>query len=72
VTCDAYQGCSDDATTELCTVDGGGHNWPGAIDLFALDPVTYWWAGHTTQDIDATREIWKFFAEHQMPGADMD
>jgi polyhydroxybutyrate depolymerase len=67
VTCDAYRDCAEDATVELCTVDGGGHNWPGAIDLFALDPITYFWAGHTTQDIDASRAIWKFFAEHSMP-----
>jgi polyhydroxybutyrate depolymerase len=72
VTCVAYQDCAEDATAELCTIDGGGHNWPGAIDLFELDPVTYWWAGHTTQDIDASREIWKFFADRPMPGADED
>jgi polyhydroxybutyrate depolymerase len=72
VTCVAYQDCAEDATAEMCTIDGGGHNWPGAIDLFELDPVLYFWAGHTTQDIDASREIWKFFAEHPMPGADED
>jgi polyhydroxybutyrate depolymerase len=72
VTCVAYQDCDEDATAELCTIDGGGHNWPGAIDLFALDPILYFWAGYTTQDIDASREIWKFFAEYQMPGADSD
>jgi polyhydroxybutyrate depolymerase len=72
VTCVAYEDCAEDATVELCTIEGGGHNWPGAIDLFELDPVLYWWAGHTTQDIDASREIWKFFAERPMPGADED
>jgi len=72
VTCVAYQDCEEGATVELCTVDGGGHNWPGAIDLFELDPITYWWAGHTTQDIDASREIWKFFAGRPMPWADED
>jgi polyhydroxybutyrate depolymerase len=71
-TCVAYQDCEEDATAELCTIDGGGHNWPGAIDLFELDPILYWWAGHTSQDIDASREIWKFFAEHPMPGAETD
>jgi polyhydroxybutyrate depolymerase len=71
-TCVAYQDCAEDATVELCTIDGGGHNWPGAIDLVELDPILYWWAGYTTQDIDASREIWKFFAEHQMPEAEAD
>jgi polyhydroxybutyrate depolymerase len=72
VTCVAYEDCAEEATAEICTIEGGGHNWPGAIDLFELDPVLYWWAGHTTQDIDASREIWKFFAERPMPGADED
>ena len=72
VTCVAYQDCAEEATAELCTIEGGGHTWPGAIDLFELDPILYWWAGHTTQDIDASREIWKFFAERPMPGADED
>jgi hypothetical protein len=31
-----------------------------------------WWAGYTTQDIDASREIWKFFAERPMPDAETD
>jgi polyhydroxybutyrate depolymerase len=70
VTCIAYEDCQEDATVEFCTVDGGGHNWPGAIDLVELDPVTYWWAGYTTQDIDASRAIWKFFAEHSFPDRD--
>ena len=49
-----------------CIIEGGGHNWPGAVDLYEMDPVANWWAGHTTEDIDASREIWKFFAEHGM------
>ena len=50
---------------------GGGHNWPGAVDLCELDPVVNWWAcPYTTQDIDASREIWKFFAEHPMDEVD--
>jgi polyhydroxybutyrate depolymerase len=70
VTCVAYEDCAEAATVEFCSIEGGGHNWPGAIDLFELDPITYWWAGHTTQDIDASRAIWKFFAEHPIPGGD--
>lgn len=66
VTCIAYKECDEGADVVPCTIAGGGHNWPGAIDLFELDPVTYWWAGYTTQDIDASRAIWKFFADHSM------
>jgi polyhydroxybutyrate depolymerase len=72
VTCVAYEDCDEGATVELCTVEGGGHNWPGAIDLVEQDPVLYWWAGHTTQDIDASRAIWKFFAGRSLSGSDQD
>jgi polyhydroxybutyrate depolymerase len=68
VTCIAYKRCDENATVVFCTIEGGGHNWPGAIDLYALDPEKYFYFGHTTQDIDASRAIWKFFAEHSMPG----
>jgi polyhydroxybutyrate depolymerase len=52
VTCFAYTDCGEHGRVEFCTVDGGGHTWPGA------DPSPW---GHTTQDIDASREIAKFF-----------
>ena len=70
VICVAYEDCEEDASVIFCTIEGGGHNWPGAIDLYESDPITYWWAGHTTQDIDASRKIWKFFAEHSFPDED--
>jgi len=70
VTCIAYEHCTDDATVKHCAIDGGGHNWPGAVDMCQIDPTTCGWAGHTTEDIDASREIWKFFAEHAMFGDD--
>jgi polyhydroxybutyrate depolymerase len=66
VTCIAYQDCEDNAVVQHCSVEGGGHNWPGAVDLYEMDPDLYWFAGHTTQDIDASRAVWKFFAEHAM------
>ena len=69
-TCRAYEDCEKDASVVFCTIDGGGHNWPGAIDLYALDPITYYWAGYTTQDVDASLKIWKFFAEHSFPDED--
>jgi polyhydroxybutyrate depolymerase len=64
VTCIAYEDCEDGATVKHCSIDGGGHNWPGAADLCALFPEYCPWAGYTTDDIDASRAIWKFFAEH--------
>jgi len=66
--CVTYDDCDEngDGAVEMCTIAGGGHNWPGAIDLFALDPQLYWWAGYTTQDIDASQAIWSFFSGYSM------
>ena len=52
-----YDGCVADV--RLYTVDGGGHTWPGAIDVSRL--------GATTHEISATDLIWDFFAAHAMP-----
>jgi len=62
VTCFAYTECLEHGRVEFCSVEGGGHTWPGsAIDICENDPGTCSWAGSTTQDIDASREIAKFF-----------
>jgi polyhydroxybutyrate depolymerase len=42
----AYEGCTGDVPVVLYTVEGGGHTWPGSIDVPRLGP--------TTDDIDAT------------------
>jgi len=46
-----WGGC--EATTDLYTVEGGGHTWPGSTGVGRL--------GHTTDDIDATEIIWGVF-----------
>ena len=45
-TCISYEGCQADATTTLCTIETGGHTWPGS-DL-ALP------FGKTSEDFAAT------------------
>ena len=67
VTCLSYDECAQGATTEFCIVDGGGHTWPGAIDIFALDPEAFPWAGVTTQNVDASQRMWEFFDRHPKP-----
>jgi polyhydroxybutyrate depolymerase len=47
----SWAGC--DAPTDLYTVEGGGHSWPGAVEVARL--------GYTTQDIDASEIIWTMF-----------
>jgi polyhydroxybutyrate depolymerase len=55
-----YTNCAADVT--FYTIAGGGHTWPGG------KPIPEWIAGHTSQDIDATRTLWGFFLAHPLPG----
>lgn len=54
-----YDGC--EARTELLRVRGGGHTWPGGP---VLPPDRF---GFTSQAIDATDEIFTFFADTFTP-----
>lgn len=56
-TCVEWSGC--EAPTRLCTVDGGGHTWPGGLPIPFL--------GRTTRDLDATNAMLDFFTAHPMP-----
>ena len=57
-TCEAWRGCNASADVEFCTVDGGGHTWPGSpfADIFET-----FGAGATTMDLDATDRMWRFW-----------
>ncbi len=49
--------CADGSAVELVTIEGGGHSWPGGDRLARfLDPPS--------PALDATDEIWRFFARH--------
>jgi polyhydroxybutyrate depolymerase len=52
----SYTGCRDRGDVQLYIVEGGGHSWPGAPAVEIL--------GHTTQSINATELMWRFFSEH--------
>ena len=52
----SYGGCRGRADVQLYVVEGGGHSWPGAAPVEVL--------GHTTQSINATDLMWRFFAAH--------
>lgn len=49
----AYSECRNGASVVLYSVEGGGHTWPGSIEVPRL--------GATTQEIRATDLIWEFF-----------
>ena len=55
-----YGGCDDDATVVLYTIQDGGHTWPGGWPIPGV--------GKTSQDIDATEELWEFFQTFRLPG----
>ena len=54
-TCIRRNGCAADV--ELCTIDGGGHQWPGGDSLGAFN-------GTKSDDLIATDAAWAFFAAH--------
>ena len=53
-----YTGCADNASVVLYTIRGGGHTWPGGMQL------PEWFVGRTTRSIDATKVMWDFFMAH--------
>lgn len=55
-----YVNCAPGGATDFYTVNGGGHNWPGAID--ALPQL-----GLTSQDLVATITIWNFLKQFSRP-----
>jgi len=58
-----YTDCADNAGVVLYTVKGEGHQWPGGKRVAAE-----WMVGPYSRSIDATRQMWAFFREHQLPG----
>jgi len=52
----AYSECDENVAVVLYAIEGGGHTWPGSIDVPRLGPVT--------PEIDATNLMWEFFAAH--------
>jgi polyhydroxybutyrate depolymerase len=59
VSCRKWGGCAAGADVELCTVNGGGHQWPGG------DTLPY--GGSASPDLDTSEAIADFFEAHPMP-----
>ncbi|HSO37305.1 MAG TPA: PHB depolymerase family esterase [Labilithrix sp.] len=59
VSCTKWGGCTANADVELCTVTGGGHQWPGG------EPLPY--GGSPTPNLIASDAIADFFLAHPMP-----
>jgi polyhydroxybutyrate depolymerase len=58
-TCVERAACAGAAAVRLCTIEGGGHQWPGGIAVPGL--------GAQTKDIQASVELVEFFLAHPMP-----
>lgn len=54
-----YAGCAQAAEVVLVSIPGMGHAWPGGPSLPFL--------GASTTEVDATRQLWEFFAQHPLP-----
>ena len=57
-TCVSWAPCSQGSDVVLCTIDGGGHTWPGGVPIPFL--------GYTSSDISATETMVSFFYAHPM------
>jgi len=55
--------CPDDADVALVVAMDGGHAWPGA----AFPPELEAQLGHVNMEINASRMMWDFFAQHALP-----
>jgi len=56
--CESYPGCRDGVDVTLCTVEGGGHCWPGNASC----PF-----GTSTTDLSASSAMWEFMQQYTMP-----
>lgn len=74
VKCISY-GCPSNATTELCTIEGMGHQWPGGdnkVPSCTTKPnglVCQEWkktVGPESDALNGTHALWKFFQAHPM------
>jgi polyhydroxybutyrate depolymerase len=54
--------CDRDSEVRFFIVEGGGHSWPGSELSMSLASVV----GPTTDELDATTEIWRFFERHAL------
>jgi polyhydroxybutyrate depolymerase len=56
--CASFERCAEGTQVTLCTIQGGGHTWPGG------EPLP--WLGYTTPYLSATEAMWAFFQGHAL------
>ena len=65
--CETHSGCNSGADVVLCTVDSGGHIWPGSPASSYPSELQDACGGTTTQNLRANDQLWEFFKAHPMP-----
>jgi polyhydroxybutyrate depolymerase len=65
-TCQLYP-CPKEGEVELCTIDGGGHYWPGGDDWGGSTVFCGSGQGARSADIIANDAAWSWFLAHPMP-----
>lgn len=55
-----WDACARGGEVVYCTVEGLGHVWPGGTRL-----LPEWIVGRSTQALQGTEEIWRFFRRHR-------
>jgi polyhydroxybutyrate depolymerase len=63
--CETYQACKAGADITLCTIDGGGHSWPGGQPPASL--VDCPGNGGQSSTFHVSEAIWSFLREHPRP-----
>ena len=65
-TCSAYA-CPAPGAVTFCTLQGGGHYWPGGDDWLGSESLCGMHQGVRSSDLDANTIIWRWFAAHPLP-----
>lgn len=60
--CEAYSGCQGAAQVQLCTIEDGGHVWPGT----GQNPVAGTCGGEGVTSLDANEQVWEFFRSYSL------
>jgi polyhydroxybutyrate depolymerase len=62
-TCKRHGDCSNEAVVQLCTIEGGGHTWPGGAPLGLAALVV----GSQSPTLPTTELLWSFLSQHRLP-----
>jgi polyhydroxybutyrate depolymerase len=65
-TCNLYP-CPHAGEVEFCTIDGGGHYWPGGDDWAGSEVFCGSNQGARSADLIANDAFWSWFKSHPMP-----